>query len=1036
MDREELERHLRVREESKRVRKQFEATKASIQQTWELVARVREAAPHDHELRRAKLNLLEDTELAQRREEEQAASRERAEIAERASEALVTAQKEAFQAALDGAPLRTSLDILVRAVVARFEAGTRAVFYTVDRAGAGLHPFSSAGGMEEGYLRRVAGFRVGIDSISCGLSVATGEPVLIADVEQAPGMAEWLPVAREFDFRGCWSFPIQRSAGKSLGTLALYFRQPRDATPAEVSLAETITQAAGILMSRQMEAAERREAESALRASEEQFRRAIEEAPIPVILHAEDGQVLQISKTWTAMTGYGPEDIPTFDAWLNRAYGDGADAVREQVHRLFQGEVARLETEIEVTTRHGESRCWAFSASAPGLLRDGRRFIVGMALDITERKAAERAAHHSEERVRIAVESARMGTWEWDLPEHQVTWNDQHFKLLGMTPQPNPIPDTVFFDHVHSADREWLTRHIRRAIEQHSAFESTFRIVTDQGVERWMNGYGRVTRVSGDEAVQMSGVMFDITARRQAELALRESEERLRLAQEAAEVGIWDWDLVTGASYWSETLWQLFGHAKPPPGGAIPAWKEQLVPADRRRVTDNITRLLQSQEDDFRDWFRIQRADGELRWIESIARITRDAEGTAVRMMGINIDVTERKNSEAQLAASEERLRLVVENAREYAIFSMTLDRRILSWNSGAQAILGYTAEEAFGQPGDIIFTPEDRAAGAPEREAALALAEGRSPDERWHIRKNGTRFWGSGVMMSMHNAQGEAIGLVKVFRDHTAQMKAKEALEKSREELWAALQENERVRVEVEAASRAKDHFLAVLSHELRTPLMPVLVGVRTMSRMKDLPPAARETLAMIQRNVELESHFIDDLLDVTRATRGKLEIEQEPVDVHRVIREAVEVAASDLEAKKQPLTVALEAGEHELIGDAKRLQQAVWNLLKNASKFTPEGGEIRLCTRNKRAGDGSAECFLVEVSDSGIGFEQTAADRIFEAFAQASEDITRQFGGLGLGLSIARATVEAHHGSIRAESAGEGKGATFVISLPLRPE
>ena len=504
-------------------------------------------------------------------------------------------------------------------------------------------------------------------------------------------------------------------------------------------------------------------ASAALRESEEQFRRAIEGAPIPVIMHAEDGEVLQISRTWTELTGYTPEDIPTFDAWLNRASGPGTNQVREHVRRLFRGDTRLIDAEIEVTTRPGGHRRWSFSASAPGTLRDGRLFIVGMALDITERKRVEEA-----------------------------------------------------------------------------------------------------------------------------------------------------------------------------------------------------------------------------------------------------------------LARSEERLRLIVENARDFTIFSTDLERRVTSWNSGAERMLGYTEKEIVGELADVIFTPEDRAAHACEQEAQTALAEGRASDERWHVHKDGSRFWGSGVMTTMHDAGGNVIGFVKIFRDQTKEREAQQALKE-------ALAENARARDEIEAAAQAKDHFLAMLSHELHTPLTPVMMSAGALLRRSDLPAHVRDALEMILRNIEIESRFVDDLLDITRISRGKLDIMREPMDIHETIARTVEVCAPDMQAKKQRFTLALEAIEHRTCGDSTRLQQAIWNLLKNASKFTRDGGEISLRSHNE------VGRFIIEVVDNGIGIDSEALSRIFNPFEQANKSVSREFGGLGLGLVISKATIEAHGGLLRAASAGVGKGATFTIELPL---
>ncbi len=395
---------------------------------------------------------------------------------------------------------------------------------------------------------------------------------------------------------------------------------------------------------------------------------------------------------------------------------------------------------------------------------------------------------------------------------------------------------------------------------------------------------------------------------------------------------------------------------------------------------------------------------------------------------GPDAGVRARRTAAADPVDELERLRLVVENAREYAIVSMDLDRRVQTWNSGARELTGYSEEEVLGLPADIIFVAEDRADGAPERESGQALADGRAADERWHRRKDGSRFWGRGVMIAMRaHGVGAPIGLLKIFRDQTYLRAAAQALETSRAELVLALVENRRARAEAEAANHAKDRFLAILSHELRTPLTPVVMALHALERDVELPSSVRDMVELIRRNVKAELTLIDDLLDVTRISSGKLEMAREETDMHEVISAAASLCETDFVAKRQRLGLSLKAGRHVVPGDASRLQQVVWNILKNASKFTPNEGEVQVATRNV---DGH---FVLVVADNGIGISAEALALIFDAFAQEGAWVTSEFGGLGLGLAIAKATVDAHHGALIAASGGRSHGATFTITLPL---
>jgi len=262
------------------------------------------------------------------------------------------------------------------------------------------------------------------------------------------------------------------------------------------------------------------------------------------------------------------------------------------------------------------------------------------------------------------------------------------------------------------------------------------------------------------------------------------------------------------------------------------------------------------------------------------------------------------------------------------------------------------------------------------------------------------------------------------------ARRASEEALRESEARLKRALEAEQRAREEAEAAGRAKDQFLAMLSHELRTPLTPVLMVAHTLQTSMQLPARVRSGLQMIQRNVELEAKLIDDLLDLSRITHRKMELQLETVDVHRLLQNVIEICHADVQGKAQNLTTKLKADRHHTRADAARLQQVFWNLIKNAVKFTPREGTITVQSAN------FGDKICVRVTDTGRGIEKCLLDRIFNPFEQGGQKTTHEFGGLGLGLAISKATIDNHGGKLTADSPGKDLGAEFTVEMPTVPD
>jgi len=373
--------------------------------------------------------------------------------------------------------------------------------------------------------------------------------------------------------------------------------------------------------------------------------------------------------------------------------------------------------------------------------------------------------------------------------------------------------------------------------------------------------------------------------------------------------------------------------------------------------------------------------------------------------------------STSPLRDTAEQFHILVDSVEEYAIYMLDPNGNVVTWNTGAQKIKGYTAEEIIGKNFACFYTAEDVAAGKPERNLREAARRGHARDQGPRVRKDGSTFEAEVIITALRDGKGNIRGYSKVTRDITDQIRSREF---------------EAEKIAVQKAGKVKDDFLAALSHELRTPLTPALAAATYLEdNAEKIPQEFVEDVQLIKRNVKLQARLIDDLLDLTRITRGKLRLDLESCDAHAIIGNAIEIASSAIAAKKLKLSTQLDAKGHHILADCIRLQQVFWNLINNAVKFTPPGGEIAIRTFND-----DADRFHFEITDNGIGIERGRLASLFTPFEQADASVTRQFGGLGLGLAISKRLIDLHHGMIEAESGGRSFGATFKVTLDTIPE
>ena len=664
-------------------------------------------------------------------------------------------------------------------------------------------------------------------------------------------------------------------------------------------------------------------------------------------------------------------------------------------------------------------------------LREARRRADESA---TEAHARSQALARSDERYRSFIHQSSEGIWRIelsepvpiDLPEDEqiarfyrhgrlAECNDAMARMYGFESASEMVGASLDALLVPSdpANREYLLAFIR----------SGYRLSEAESHERDRNGAPKyflnnlIGTIENGCVVRAWGTQRDVTERRHAEEALRASEERLRLALEAGQMGIWDLNLISGEVKWADT--------SAPAGlepGSFDTYETFLAivhPDDRARVRAAVGDAI-ARGTSYEAEFRIVRPDGTLRWTLGKGQIIGDDDGRPTRMIGIGVDVTGRKRAEEELRASERRFKLAVA-AAEMGLWDWDLRSGDVTWSERAREIAGFPAL-APSAPAEKLLSlvhpdDHDRMRAVVER----ARTEGKGEGTVFRLcRPDGAVRW---VLVYGRVSRGRDAAIERitgvvtdVTREKQAELEVQQSLLRERE-----------ARAEAERSNRAKDEFLATLSHELRSPLSAALSWTSLLRRGLLDDDKRERALETIERNTRLQVRLIEDLLDISRIVSGKLTLEVGVVDARAVVDAAVDAARGSAELRKVALEVQRAPETLLVAGDPARLEQVVGNLLANAIKFTPAGGRITVASR--RVGE-RAE---IVVSDSGIGIAPEVLPHVFDRFRQADSSTTRRYGGLGLGLAIVRHLVALHDGTVAAESPGENRGTVMRVQLPL---
>jgi PAS domain S-box-containing protein len=727
----------------------------------------------------------------------------------------------------------------------------------------------------------------------------------------------------------------------------------------------------------------------------------------------------------------GPERHPSSLGRPAREVWDEIwDIIGPQIEQVMSGRGATWHKNALVPiTRNGrrEEVYWTYSYSPidDEAAENGIGGVLVLCTETTESVMAEQALKESSEKLRLAQSAGGIiGAWFWDLPNERVTGDEGFARTFGLTPEAlnAGVPFSALMPAIHPDDLPLLTEAIEKTMISGETCIIDYRVRSpetagDGAPWRWVNGTGKAELDANGQAVNQSGILIDIDARKRTEQALDESHYQLKMAQRVGGIGVFAVAAGCDQMTVSEEFCTIFG-LPPALHLSLADVSGLILPEDREALSTTDDRLAGTTPSETE--YRIRRPDtGDIRWIYRRAEFIRDEDDRPLHMVGMVQDVTEAKVAALKLKESQDYFSLMVESVQDYAIISLDEAGRIMLWNSGAQKIFDYKPQDVLGNHIEVIFTPEDRAHGAPRTELALAATNTRASDERWHLRQSGDRFYASGTMAAMYDDEGRVKGFIKICRDMTAQQQAQEALLEARNA--------------AEAANIAKTEFLANMSHEIRTP-MNAIIGLSTiLSKSQPLTQRQTDYIRTLSMSADSLLALINDLLDIAKIEARTVELEHIPFSLTRLMQEVASMMAVSVRDKGLTFTGNAECVEERMfIGDPTRLRQIIVNLCSNAIKFTDQGG-VHVGITCHPSDVPESELICIAVTDSGIGIAPEKMETIFQKFVQADTSINRKYGGTGLGLAITKTLTEIMGGSISVKSE-VGKGSVFEVSIPLK--
>ncbi|MGV3558605.1 PAS domain-containing sensor histidine kinase [Larkinella arboricola] len=657
------------------------------------------------------------------------------------------------------------------------------------------------------------------------------------------------------------------------------------------------------------------------------------------------------------------------------------------------------------------------------LVKMGDGFVMNTQ-EITARKQAEQevfrlkdeTAQRAEEAIRESEERYR--TLLQNLPDYAIyrldpsgfitEWTEGAQRMKGYTTQEaiGRYASLCYTPEELAAGE--LEKQLEEATQTGRAERESIRI-RKNGEYFWVNEITTAIRDTHGQLTGFTKISRDISKRKRGQQLRRQLEARTRLAVEAAQMATWEWHLPTDKIYWNEQHFHLMGLPVKAGPQKSDTFLSHIHPDDRPWVTRELTQAIDEQNL-FDAEFRLVRADAVTRWMNGYGRVTREKAGQPTKMSGVMFDITDRKLAEEKLRKSEERLQRAMSISTVGVIY-FDLAGNIHGANEAFQRMSGYSLQALINDPvrWDELTPPEFMDVTLNAREEYRTKGEN-TPYEKQSIRPDGSRWWG--LFAGRRLSEDEYVEFVV---DITESKQTQQALKE---------------------ADQRKDEFLAMLAHELRNPMATLHNGLHILTLTAAEDDITRSTLAMMTRQTDHLVRLVDDLLDVSRISRGKIELRNERVNLVELVSHAAEAIDSLYQERSRRLHLQLPPSPIYLNGDPARLTQVVTNLLSNGVRYTKEQGQVWLTLELRDGASPGGPTFgpeaVLQVRDNGIGLAQDQLTAIFELFVQVDNSLARSQGGLGLGLTLVRRLVEMHDGRVEVQSEGLGKGCTFTVYLP----